>query len=185
MTICLTANLRGRVPQLPKDDLWIHNALTAITVPAIPIGTVHTLSVGEIALKIRAAVSQQIPAEQLDMQMTIHREIARRQDYSAYHGVPGINYYITSWAASGLSALDFSAALESDLPTPRNESMIRPGKVIFAGGAANEEGVIRRFWGCILSRMEKDGEDEGGYWCELACPRPGMWAEMEKFMADL
>lgn len=145
----------------------------------------QTLSIGEIALKIRASVAQQTSADQLDMQMTIHREIARRQDYSAYHDVPGISYYVTSWAAAGLSALDFSAALEQSFPAQADSSKLKPGRVVFAGGAANEEGILRRFWACILSRVDQDGEDEGGYWCELACPRPGMWAKMEKFMAGL
>lgn len=177
----MAANLRGRVPQLPKESIWLHNALTHINAEPFPSGEIHSLSIGEIAVKIRKAVVEQTTSEQLELQTTVNREISRIQDYSGYCDAPGRSYYISSWASAGFSELDFSAAVKAD---PEN-TVPSAGEVVFAGGASNKEGIPHRLNAFILSRMQESDDGDGGFWCEVASPRKGMWDQMEQFLATL
>lgn len=191
------ANLRGQIHALPKDSskAWLHNALTTFTVPAVPTCDLRNMSVSALARQARNAINSQRPVEQREKQVTMLKEMARRQCYGGYCPSNARSYYITSWLAGGWGQLDFSPAVlhetddnsSSGGQKKEDERKIsgEAGKVVFAGGSACVENVpSRRFWSIIMSKQEESAMGEGGYWCEMAA-RPEMWPRIRQCLEEL
>ena len=184
-TIPFTSNIRGHLPSLPKDSpsVWIHNALVPITTPPFPTYQLLDLSIYQIALKIRQAVIAQRNVEEIEKQLTVCRETARRGSHPAYHSSHGMSYYVTSWASAKLSELDFSPALLAQ-DSEKSHSHADRGNVIFAGGSALLTHHARRKWAVILSKQVNDSSGESGYWCETGAVVK-VWPLVEEFLSSL
>ncbi|KAJ7032024.1 hypothetical protein C8F04DRAFT_1040926 [Mycena alexandri] len=113
--IHLAVNLRGK-PIFPGDSTltgpYIHNAVSSIPIPAIPVNAFRKQSLGEIALRIRRAIlayNADLPGIQADMQWRCANPLKVPFPCSAR----GEYTFHSNWRSARLGDLDFSGASTS------------------------------------------------------------------------
>ncbi|KAJ7735811.1 hypothetical protein B0H16DRAFT_128753 [Mycena metata] len=113
--IHLAVNLRGK-PIFPGDSTlagpYIHNAVSAIPIPAIPVNAFQKESLGEIALRIRRAIlayNADLPGIKADMQWRCANPLKTPLPCSAR----GEYTFHSNWRSACLGDLDFSGASTS------------------------------------------------------------------------
>ncbi|KAF8196261.1 hypothetical protein K438DRAFT_1673227 [Mycena galopus ATCC 62051] len=111
-------SLRGHpifAQDAPLAHPYIHNAVSGIPVPPIPIGAFREESVGELALRIRRAIvaNNADPANIVaDLRWLFARANASK---TVFPCPPGAEFSVqTSWRAGKLGELDFSGAVANE-----------------------------------------------------------------------
>ncbi|KAH8900504.1 hypothetical protein GQ53DRAFT_835516 [Thozetella sp. PMI_491] len=151
------ATVRNRIPALSgeKAEAYIHNALFYPT-SRFPIDSSTPLS--EIAYQSRQALKNCMSEEDIDRDLTVIREMARRGQMTHICEPFDRSYNISNWC-SVWKDLDFSPAVKAAADGKDN---VRP-KMLVLGGSG-ELSMPVRFGSLILSRSEE------GFWCEFAAP---------------
>ncbi|KAF9027403.1 hypothetical protein BDZ89DRAFT_808633 [Hymenopellis radicata] len=98
--MAFTANLRGRIPLLPESPpVYLHNAVTIMTVRPIPICELKGMSIGQIALRIRETIISQRTPDELEHTMCIMKETARLGRSPRFFDSTQRGFMVSSWVS--------------------------------------------------------------------------------------
>ncbi|KAF7984621.1 hypothetical protein HWV62_12837 [Athelia sp. TMB] len=190
----MACTFRGQIPALQDpSEAYLHNCMTYLGVGPAPTGTLVDCSIGTIARRIRGAIVAQRTPAQFAKQMTVYREMCRKDVYPSFCPANGRSYSSTSWLKSGWSNLDFAPAVrtaEAHNTDAGNTEKLDgclfsgPGRVVFSGGYAFRPKMSRRFWAIIMSKQPDDATGEGGVWFEMAV-RNQFWPRIDQYLRAL
>ncbi|KAH6669718.1 hypothetical protein F5X68DRAFT_249155, partial [Plectosphaerella plurivora] len=176
-----TVNARGRHPDLPAGQPFLHNAL-GYSDARFHIGPDTTAA--EIAYRNRLAVNEAIKLENIERCFAVHEGIFRG-GYSPHIGEPGdTTFAVTNWTGAWRN-IDFTVA--ADPRGPRNSAASAEAKSSEDGsrqstivlGISMERSVgVLRFSTQMMSRAA------GGYWCDFSCSKKNMAAMDELLRRD-
>ncbi|KAL4864684.1 hypothetical protein BDV12DRAFT_200848 [Aspergillus spectabilis] len=155
-TIALSqsVNLRGRHPDMPygKCDGFIHNSLHYATAHfRIDAST----PVSEIAYRNRQAINQALEEKDIEIGMSVTREMVRRGQ-PIHICEPFERFYSFSNWCGAWRGLDFSSAI--------GEQKERPVVDLLVVGQGNKPGAPRRFRTSIMCKTSK------GFYCDFSAP---------------
>jgi hypothetical protein len=173
--------VRRRVPKLQEDaaDAFIHNSLHYCTAhfemdPSTPVS--------EIAFQNRLALKQAMDPTDIEIGMTVVREMVRRgqsmltcEPFERFH-------HVSNWTAAW-KPLDFSSVVKGKDST--KEDSRRPKLLVFGEGRESPSSpgrcelspIIACQRELMLSRPVNTTimcKTEEGYWCNFALPVKGM-----------
>ncbi|KAJ4407273.1 hypothetical protein N0V82_009962 [Gnomoniopsis sp. IMI 355080] len=151
---------------LPSLRPYISNAIAWLVSP-IPSSEVLTSSLGSLARRVRAVITQQATREQLAAWMGLQRDYGSLR---MFFGDPGMYLIIfSSWARAGLFEVDFGAARKQSDEGAKGSGKCCPVYV------QQEHGPV-----CSLEAFFVLGKDgEGNYWIS-GYRAKGDWEKLER-----
>lgn len=151
---------------LPPSRPYISNALAWMVSP-IPSSEILTSSLGSLARRVRAVITQQATREQLEAWVGLQREYGSLR---MFFGDPGMYLIIfSSWARAGLFEVDFGAARKKKSEGAKGSEKCCPVYVQQVHGPV-----------CTLEAFFVLGKDgEGNYWIS-GYRAKGDWEKLER-----
>ncbi|KAJ9132457.1 Chloramphenicol acetyltransferase-like domain protein [Pleurostoma richardsiae] len=156
MSLSQTVNLRGRIPQLSDPatrQAFVHNSLHYATArfrfgPSTPVS--------EIAYRNRQAIKQALDQKDIELGLTVIREMVRRGQPIHICEPFERSFNVTNWCPAWRE-VDFSAALEGGKKDAREGRELK----LLVVGQGTELHTPSRYHSTIMCKTEE------GYWCDF------------------
>ena len=170
------ANLRGLLPeQLPENTEAVYISNAAISAYTLTTsGTLASMSVGELALRLRRDLQAQRTPEQARHFVAWQRELLKQTGRSPLVGSWNqTTVGFSNWHRGRFFDMDFSSAvLQPGTPLEKRSNKLGQPSLILTNGHA--DGFSTRNIGPLI------GKDAAGNWWIQCSMRTGAWAHVEK-----
>jgi hypothetical protein len=170
------ANLRGLLPdQLPENTEAVYISNAAISAYTLTTsGALASMSVGELALRLRRDLQAQRTPEQARHFVAWQRELLKQTGRSPLVGSWNqTTVGFSNWHRGRFFDMDFSSAvLRPGTPLEKRANKLGQPSLILTNGHA--DGFSTRNIGPLI------GKDAAGNWWIQCSMRTGAWAQVEK-----